>query len=813
MPVPVRDMKLLKTDRVPVRGALLAASLLVGCTFAFESDDNPVYLPSPTSPGVTAREEEPQPPPVPARPLLRSEGVRVCPRDNDRQLCAGFGRADITPPPGLGLFGYGSEGRKATGYRLRLYARALILEDKKDGERVAFVVADLAVVSTILHRLVAQEVVAATGIGADRLLLAGTHTHSAPGHFLDAGPQNLAGSEVMGYDPAVVNFLVERIANAVREAHDNLRPARLGWGTTDAPLGRTRNRSIQPYNQNPPHTTPPNRPASPPRAVELQAVDPTWTMLRVDTKVGAAKYAAAGALSILAIHGTGNPSLTDVYDGDVAALVERALEAQIDGKHVFQQQSVHLFANGPLGDVSPSLYYDKHGNKGSAGFARMDVSSCPFPAMLRGRRPGGPRTPPGSEEWRAPSARAVAKCIADARGFVDHVTLGVEGTVAAPVPVPGVVPRISRDTSLGRRAIELFDGISPDDATVTISRAFETLPLTSGGAAFRICPPGKIGTAATAGARDGRSRFLRWRLFGFIPIGIDDGRSAIAHLAGCQQPKRVLFYPMQGLAMGRHAFPGEAQLAVVRITALNKNGQERTILIGTVPVEPTTLAGRQMMDAMRDGAATANIDAQTVALMAITNGYTDYVTTREEYSRQAYEGGSNLFAGEMATLLSTRLRALTESLAESGQPIVDVGPVAAFPGRRETVFPAPNGRQPADPSPLVGTAIRGVARDTMVVTWTDWDPGALIPADGQMVSILHMRIAPANPVPLVVLFEAWDDRQDVVVRAIEDLDVGHRWEARWALPFRPLRGDVSVLFLKRWVSRGIAPNSIAVIWP
>lgn len=802
MPVPVRDMKLLKTDRVPVRWALLAASLLVGCTFAFESEDNPVYLPSPTSPGVVARGGGLQTPPIPARPAPPREGVRVCPRTADGQLCAGFGRADITPPPGLGLFGYGSEGRRATGYRLRLYARALILEDKKNGERVAFVVADLAVVSTILHRLVAQEVVAATGIGADRLFLAGTHTHSAPGHFLDAEPQNLAGSEVSGYDPAVVNFLVERIANAVREAHDNLLPARIGWGTKDAPFGRTRNRSIQPYNQNPSFIPPRPRPASPPGAREMQAVDPTWTMLRVDTKPkGAKHYSKAGALSILAIHGTGNPPPTDVYDGDIPALVERALEVHIDGAHLFRQQSEHLFANGPLGDVSPSLLYDEQGNliPEGGGFAPREVSSCPFPAMLRLRRPGGPRTPPGWEEWRAPSARAVAKCIAAGRAFVDEVALGRGGTVSAPL-------RTTRDTSLGRRAIELYEGISPEEATVTISRAFETLPLTSGGAAYRICPPGKIGTAATAGARDGRSRFLRWKLFGFIPIGIDDGRSAIAHLAGCQQPKRVLFYPVQGPAMGRHAFPGEAQLAVVRITAVNTKGKEHTMLIGMVPVEPTTLAGRQMMDAMRDGAATANIKAQTVALMAITNGYTDYVTTREEYSRQAYEGGSNLFAGEMATLLSTRLRALTESLAKSGQPIVDVGPVAGYPGDRRTVFPAPNGPQPSNAGPIVATSNKSNKKatiDTLVVTWTDMDPGALIPADGQMVRILHNG-------KLV----AWDDSKDVVVRAIKDLDVGYKWEVRWALPFlsRATTGDVTEIFIERWFLRGILPNKGVINW-
>jgi hypothetical protein len=81
------------------------------------------------------------------------------------------------------------------------------------------------------------------------------------------------------------------------------------------------------------------------------------------------------------------------------------------------------------------------------------------------------------------------------------------------------------------------------------------------------------------------------------------------------------------------------------------------------------------------------------------------------------------------------------------------------------------------------------------------DPGALIPADGQMVRILHN----GNLV-------AWDDRKDVVVRAIEDLDVGHKWEVRWALPFRAATGDVTDIILERWFLRGITPNSATVVW-
>ena len=54
-------------------------------------------------------------------------------------LRAGFARVDITPPAGVGLAGEGPEGGEARGYRLRLYARVLVLADR-GGNRLAIVV-------------------------------------------------------------------------------------------------------------------------------------------------------------------------------------------------------------------------------------------------------------------------------------------------------------------------------------------------------------------------------------------------------------------------------------------------------------------------------------------------------------------------------------------------------------------------------------------------------------------------------------------------------------------------------------------------
>src|SRR5437773_8666537 len=217
-------------------------------------------------------------------------------------LRAGFGRADITPPPGAGLAGNGPEGRRAAGYRVRLYARALRLEDRT-GERVALVVADLPQVTPNLHRLTALRIADSTGVGADRLVIAATHVHAGPGHFYAERQYNQSTSQVEGYDSAMVEFLVSRFARAVLDAQRDLRPARVAWSAT-AVWGHTRNRSYEAFLRNKPEWTPPAS-VTPGLDPAHRAVNPLWTLLRVDQRGRGADsaYRPAGALSVFGVHG------------------------------------------------------------------------------------------------------------------------------------------------------------------------------------------------------------------------------------------------------------------------------------------------------------------------------------------------------------------------------------------------------------------------------------------------------------------------------------------------------------------------------
>ena len=705
-------IKRLEVSALVARGALLAMTTLAiaGCgKYVIELPPSPVSKPAAADPD---------------------------------SLKAGFARVDITPPPGFGNFGYGPEGRRTVGYRNRLYARALVLEDK-DGEVIAFALADLDVISTLLHRRVAAKVYAATDstIGADRLILSATHTHSAPGHFLSAWPVNAFGSSVMGFDPELTDSLTAWIANAVIEAYNARRPAVAAW-TVENVWRHTRNRGYPAYVLNA------SRPAfqirAPPFALDdvHKSVNPRWAMLRVDTVVASGDYVPAGALSVFAIHGTGFPAANDLYDADIHGLVARGLERHIDSLVVGDLQGrsrslgVHLFANGTEGDVSPSW---------------PPESRCPPFRMKPGRRAGGPRTPLAKDDWQGPSEEQIATCLAAAKAYVKYVGHALADT-----------------------AIRIFDDLKPRlRADISIARAFQTLLLTDELARQRLCERGQAGTSVAAGGPDGRSRFEGWELFGFIPLGLESGGHAVSESrSDCQRPKRTFLAPLQSKLVGSKQFPEQTQIAVVRVG---------NMLIGTVPGEVTTMAGLRMMAAMQAAIPDSTL-SDSLAILGLANGDLRYITTAEEYWAQLYEGGSNLYGPETAGVLADQLRDLTASLFSDSATVI-VGRMSIKPGKEYSFWPKEGARP--DILRLETAACRG---GTVVARWYDAPPGSMVPAHGLVLEFTRVR----DELSVV------DDDIDVEVRAIADKGPGYLWEARWTPPDGVMQGERFKLNFKRW---------------
>ena len=680
--------------------AMLAAA--TGC-----ANRSPFALPAPTSPPPNAAAH--------------------------RGLSAGFGRADITPPPVGGVTGYGPEGRPSQGYRHRLYARALLLEDE-GGERLAIVTLDLPFVSPFIHRTVAEWALTPLRIGADRLILSATHSHSGPGHFMAVRPYDEQAASISGFDPAMAAFLIARIDSALSRAARDLRPARAAWAM-DSVWKRTRIRSLEAYERNDPRFK--SRWLPPPGLTPNESrIDPTWTMLRIDQLDRASgRYRPAGAFSIFAIHGTGNSNGNALFDGDIHALMERGLEAHIDSlrgvERGFVPTSVHLVAQSAEGDVSPNF---------------TPETRCPVPKLRRLRRPGGPNTPPAPEGYVDAPPDEMGNCLRKGRELIAEIGDGLAG-----------------------RTITIFDGLSrtmarESSGRVRIARVFEVVDMTGNGEHDAPCPVPRNGTASAVGGEDGYTRLLHWKLLGFIAMGLEEGGAAVDPKSrGCHRPKRVLLGNAQTIVAGKHGLPRVAHLTVMRIGGM---------VLGTVPAEVTTTAGSRMRDAMARGARRTGAHADSVVLMGLTNGYMHYVTTPEEYQLQHYEGASTIHGPSSSVALAHGLERLAGSLPAPGRPSPSavVPSLTAYPGVRKRILPS----RDTGPALVRRTMTAAWKNDTLVVRWLDASPGRLVPADGPVLAI-QVRTAPGWRTV------AWDDDRDVEVRAVKSAGRrGFHWEATWS---------------------------------
>ena len=151
-----------------------------------------------------------------------------------QQLQAGVAVADITPPVGYRMCGYFNE-RLSTGVLNPLHAKALVL--RQGDTRAAMVFCDIIGLSADVSTRARQQVQQETGIPADNILLAGTHSHTGPLYF-DALRDHLHQKAVAKYgkDPCEERDysaeLVAGIVKAIKEADAKVRPVQAQAGVT-----------------------------------------------------------------------------------------------------------------------------------------------------------------------------------------------------------------------------------------------------------------------------------------------------------------------------------------------------------------------------------------------------------------------------------------------------------------------------------------------------------------------------------------------------------------------------------------------------
>src|SRR5262245_40240501 len=138
--------------------------------------------------------------------------------EQTKGIRAGAFAQDVTPGKFPISVNGGMTDRQATISHDRLHARCLVLDDGTT--KLAIVIVDSCMMPRDLvedaKRLAAEK----TGIPANNMLSAATHTHTAP---------TVAGVFQSDPDEAYVKLLPQRIAQGVEKAHANRVAAKIGW--------------------------------------------------------------------------------------------------------------------------------------------------------------------------------------------------------------------------------------------------------------------------------------------------------------------------------------------------------------------------------------------------------------------------------------------------------------------------------------------------------------------------------------------------------------------------------------------------------
>jgi neutral ceramidase len=258
------------------------------------------------------------------------------------QLRAGAATANITPPLGSGIIG-GFVPFPATHVHDELHARCLVLDDGQT--KLALVVVDLLGIQRNVSAEARRLIQETCKIPPEQVLISATHTHSAASAIQD----RYKDQPLEEYQ----RFVARRIADGVRCAVNNLRPAQIGSGTTEAPEHVFNRRW---YLK--PGTMPPNpfgsidevkmnpRGGSPDLVKPAGPTDPTVSFILLREPNGR-PIALFSRYSLHYIGGVGNGHISADYYGVYCRRLAQLLNAE-DQDPPF----VALMANGTSGDIN-----------------------------------------------------------------------------------------------------------------------------------------------------------------------------------------------------------------------------------------------------------------------------------------------------------------------------------------------------------------------------------------------------------------------------------------------------------------------------
>uniref|UniRef100_A0A4W3K4M4 Neutral ceramidase n=1 Tax=Callorhinchus milii TaxID=7868 RepID=A0A4W3K4M4_CALMI len=601
------------------------------------------------------------------------------------QYRIGVGRADCTGPiADLPLMGYAKPGQNAAGLHTRLYSRAFIVADSDDSKRVVFVSADIGMVSQKLRLKVMETLKTKYGnlYRQDNVVLSGTHTHSGPAGYFQYTLFILTGK---GYIKPSINALVNGIVKSIDIAHKNMKPGRIfiNKGAVD---GSNINRSPFSYMNNPEAERKRYPVNTDKKLVLLKMVDMDGHGL--------------GALSWFAVHPVSMNNTNLLVSSDNMGHASYLFEQEKNmGSLPGQGPFVAAFASTNLGDVSSNTRGPHCVNTGES--CNNPDSTCPVGGASMCMSSG-----PGKDMFES-TAIIGQNIFNKAKELSRTATREIKGPI-----------------NFAHKWVNMTDVTVQLNSTHTVSG--------------RTCKPA-LGHSFAAGTTDGVGAFNFtqgavegdpfWDAIRDMLLG-----KPSSEIQECQHPKPILF----STGEMTKPLPWHPEIVDVQILTIG------TLAIAAVPGEFTTMSGRRLREAVKNELeSTGLLKEVDVVVAGLSNAYTHYITTYEEYQIQRYEAASTIYGPHTLSAYIQEFRSLAKAIAENTVDQLPKGPEPPNFPDKNLISLLPN--NPVDKKPINTTFgdtivdVQGTYRpgDVAEVTFVSGNPRNSVTymADGTFLTV------------------------------------------------------------------------------
>jgi neutral ceramidase len=532
--------------------------------------------------------------------------------DNSEYL-VGAGISDITGPFTDISCGYNEPGVKMQGLAMRLYSRAFIIKDPCTGSSVVLVTAEmLHMYQGIKLEVVKRLDSAGLGkiYGSDNIMIGPSHTHSAPSNISWYTMYN-AYNGVIGFDPLHFEAVVAGITDSIIKAHGSLKPGRVMISSKTVDEEETldggriitipNNRSLNAYEQNAD------------KNLYSDNVDRTMTLLRFEDAGGN----PIGLLNWFAVHGTSISMNNRLMHSDAKGFAAYKLEKEMPSGFVA------AFAQGAMGDASP--------NQPQSDITKAFLRPYDFDSVLTDLDNAGVY---GNIQYKA--ARALLESTGSAlhggvwyrQVHADFNDLKTEADYIMPYARPW------DDTSKA--------------STCTSCLGLAVLAGDEEGAPVDFAKEGDVRHTYSQDASGSWQRdpfdfsyFLEGEgLSKLIAFGVPVLDLIISgeRLYGSCQKEKVVLLPLGKTPIGiwpNRDIPWMPTILPVQVFVVGD------LAIVASPFEVTTMAGRRTKADVLGRLKAMGIN--TVIVQSMTNAYASYLTTREEYAAQNFEGSFTMF--------------------------------------------------------------------------------------------------------------------------------------------------------------------------